>query len=111
MEINYEKIAIEVGYSYLNGGIGYWEDGSGKLHTYDSMDNEYISNCINFVDRGIKEINNGGNGVIRDIKKQLSELIEEPSEEDIKLAKKQIVEILKIKKQELKEYRKRRNFF
>lgn len=111
MDINYEELAIEVGYSYLNGGYGYWEDGSGKLHSYDSMDNDYLKNCINFVDRGIKEINNGENGINNDIKRHLSKMIKEPSEKDIKYAKKQIIGMLKEKKEELKECSKRRKSF
>lgn len=111
MNINYEKLAIEVGYSYLNGGYGYWEDGSGKIRSYDSMDNDYLRNCINFVDRGIKEINNSENEINNDIKRHLNKMIKEPTEKDIEYAKKQVVEILKEKKQELKEYSKRRKSF
>ncbi|MBQ3512539.1 MAG: hypothetical protein IJA32_01895 [Lachnospiraceae bacterium] len=90
MYINYEKIAIEVGYSYLNGGYGYWEDRAEKLSSYDSMDNDYLKNCINFIDKGIKEIDDGTNGINKDIKRYLCEMIEEPNEKDIKYVKKQI---------------------
>lgn len=111
MDVNYKKLAIEVGYSYLNGGYGCWEDGAGKIHSYDSMDNDYLNNCINFVDRGIKEINNNEYEITRDIKRHLNKMIENPSEKDIKHAKKQIVELLKEKKQELNECSKRRKYF
>lgn len=100
MYIDYEELAIKIGYSYLNAGKGYWEDGAGKTHSYDSMDNDYLKNCINFVDRGIKEITNI-------IKKQLNKMYEEPSDKDISKAKKQIIEILKDKKSELKECKKK----
>ncbi|MGN0143084.1 MAG: hypothetical protein ACI4AD_12720 [Roseburia sp.] len=111
MDVDYKELAIEVGYSYLNGGYGCWEDGAGKIHSYDSMDNEYLNNCINFVDRGIKEIKNNEYEITKDIKRQLSKMIENPSEKDIKHAKRQIVEILKEKKQELKDCKKRRKSF
>ena len=111
MEIDYEKLAIDIGYSYLNGGIGYWEDGAGKLHSYDSMDNDYLKNCLNFVDRGIKEITNDEVGISKDIKKHLSKIIENVSEKDIEYAKTQISEILTDKKKELKECLKRRKTF
>ncbi len=104
MYIDYEELAIKIGYSYLNAGKGYWEDGAGKTHSYDSMDNDYLKNCINFVDRGIKEITNI-------IKKQLNKMYEEPSDKDISKAKKQIIEILKDKKSELKECKKKRESY
>lgn len=111
MDINYKELAIKVGYSYLNGGYGYWEDGAGKMRSYDSMDNKYLDNCINFIERGIKEINNDEYGITHDIKEQLSKTIKDPSEKDIRYAKKQITGILKEKKQELKEYKKIRKHY
>lgn len=108
MYIDYEELAIKVGYSYLNAGEGYWEDGAGKTHSYDSMDNEYLENCINFVDRGIKEIKNDENGITNNIKKHLNKMSKKPSDKDVKEAKSQIVEILKAKKTELKECKKQR---
>lgn len=108
MNIDFELLAIEIGYSYLNAGEGYWEDGAGKTHSYDSMDNDYLKNCINFVDRGIKEIKNDENGITNIIKKQLSKMYDEPSDKDVKEAKKQIADILKKKKVELKECEKKR---
>ena len=106
MDVDYKKLAIKVGYSYLNGGYRRWEDGAGKIHSYESMDDDYLKNCINFVDRGIEELKNDKNGITNIIKKHLSKMIDDPSEKDIKRAKKQITEILKAKKKELKEYKK-----
>lgn len=111
MYIDYEELAIKIGYSYLNAGEGYWEDGAGKTHSYDSMDNDYLKNCINFVDRGIKEIKNNENEITNIIKKQLNKMHEEPSDKDISKAKKQIIEILKDKKSELKECKKKRESY
>lgn len=111
MNIDFEKLAIEVGYSYLNAGESYWEDGGGKIHSLDSMDNDYLENCINFVDRGIKELKNDENGITSIIKKQISRRYEEPSDKDVKEAKKQIIEILKEKKAELKECKKNRRLY
>lgn len=111
MYIDYEELAIKIGYSYLNAGEGCWEDGAGKIHSYDSMDNDYLKNCINFVDRGIKEIKNNENEITNIIKKQLNKMYEEPSDKDISKAKKQIIEILKDKKSELKECKKKRESY
>lgn len=111
MYIDYEELAIKIGYSYLNAGEGYLEDGAGKTHSYDSMDNDYLKNCINFVDRGIKEIKNNENEITNIIKKQLNKMYEEPSDKDISKAKKQIIEILKDKKSELKECKKKRESY
>ena len=108
-DINFKKLAIDIGFSYLNGGYGYWENSQSKLHSYDSMDNNYLDNCIKFVDKGINEIKSNEYGITNDVKNHLLKMMnEEPSEKDIKYAKKQILEILKEKKKELKEYRKRR---
>lgn len=67
------------------------------MHSYDSMDNKYLNNCINFVDKGIKEISNNENGITNDIKRYLSKMINDPSEKDIEHARKQIIRILKEK--------------
>ena len=75
------------------------------------MDNDYLKNCINFVDRGIKEIKNNENEITNIIKKQLNKMHEEPSDKDISKAKKQIIEILKDKKSELKECKKKRESY
>ena len=45
------------------------------------------------------------------IKKQLNKMYEEPSDKDISKAKKQIIEILKDKKSELKECKKKRESY
>lgn len=111
MNIDFEKLAIEIGYSYLNAGEGYWEDGAGKIHSFDSMDNDYLKNCINFVDRGIKELKNDENGITSIIKEQISIMYKEPSDKDVKEAKKQIIEILKEKKAELNECKKNRKSY
>lgn len=55
-DINIKKLAIELGYSYLEGKYGYWSNAAGKIISYDSMDNDYLKNCINFIDKGIKEL-------------------------------------------------------
>lgn len=56
---NIVKFASELGYSYVNGGYGCWEDCAGKIHEISSMNSKYIENCIDFVDRGINEIDEG----------------------------------------------------
>lgn len=111
MIIDYKELAIKVGYSYLNGDNGYWEDDAGKLHSYDSMDNKYLDNCIKFVNKGIKELKNNGDVITKDIKKHLQKQKEDINDEDVVHAKLGIIEILKDKKSELKEYKeKRKNY-
>lgn len=65
--VNYEEIAKTIGYSYLNGGSFYWEDGCGNIKSYDSMNTVYLDNCIKFVERGIEKVKNSENDL--DIKK------------------------------------------
>jgi|GEM_PF-6223570 hypothetical protein len=109
--VNYEEIAKTIGYSYLNGGSFYWEDGCGNIKSYDSMNTVYLDNCIKFVERGIEKVKNSENDL--DIKRRLSMLndisIEEVSEKQLKKAQKEIINILKKKLNELKGYRKSRN--
>ena len=109
-DLNVKKLAIEIGYSYLEGKYGYWSDSAGKIFSYDSMDNEYLKNCINFTDKGIKNLK--GNSVDSDIKKQVSKMLniskESITEKDIKCIKKDIINLLKEKKSELVECKEKR---
>lgn len=111
MVVDYEKLAISVGYSYLNGGIGYWEDGAGKVHSLDSMNNEYLNRCIKFIDRGIQEISNNENTIKNDIKKELSNIYNITGDDEIERAKQEIIKLLKIKKNELTECAERRKSY
>ena len=111
MGINYKQLAINVGYSYLNGGYGKWEDGKGTINSYDAMDNKYLENCIQFVDRGINEIRNNKDGIVSYIGAELGKMIKNPSEKDIEYAKEQIIEILKEKKEELEDCMNERKHF
>jgi hypothetical protein len=111
MYTDYRELAIKLGYSYINGGYGYWEDGAGKIHSFDSMDNEYLSNCLNFVNKGINELIENKGEIKRDIKRQLHKIVKNPDESDINDARLQIIEILKEKKQELQEYINKRKSF
>lgn len=109
-DLNVKKLAIEIGYSYLEGKYGYWSDAAGKKISYDSMDNEYLKNCINFIDKGIKNLK--GDSVDSDIKKQASKMLnvskESITEKDIKSIKKDIINLLKDKKSELVECKEKR---
>lgn len=106
--MDYNNLAIELGYSYLKDGYGYWNDASGLKHSYDSMDNDYLSNCIGFVQRGIDELINNKNNIAEDIKEHLSKSIKNPTLDDINLAKQEIIELLMSKKAELMVYMKNR---
>ena len=57
--LNVEKIAIDMGYWYIEAGYGKWQDGGGIVKSLKSMSSEYLENCSNFVERGITEIENG----------------------------------------------------
>lgn len=109
-DLNVKKLAIEIGYSYLEGKYGYWSDSAGKILSYDSMDNKYLKNCINFIGKGIKNLK--GDSVDSDIKKQASKMLnitkESITEKDIKSIKKDIINLLKDKKNELVECKEKR---
>lgn len=100
--INVKKIAIEIGFSYLNGGYGKWEDGSGMIHNIDSMSSKYLDNCINFIDKGIDEISSGHlDKVITDqIKKHSGGKV---SKQCLKEVKSEMISILQDKKEEIEE--------
>lgn len=101
--VNVEQIAIEIGFSYLNGGYGKWEDGSGMIHKLDSMSSKYLDNCINFIDRGIDEIDSGYlDKIIKEnIKKQSGKgKVTKKCLEDVKL---EMIRILQDKKDEIEE--------
>lgn len=108
--LDIDALASKLGYSYLDAGYGYWEDGGGKIHHYDSMDNNYIRNCKNFIDRGIKEIKE--DEIVKDIKRQTANMLnittEDITKDDLRYIKKELIELLKSKKEELKNCRKRR---
>ena len=110
IDLNVKKLAIKIGYSYLEAKCGYWSDAAGKIHSYDSMDNDYLKNCINFIDRGIKELK--GNSVDSDIKNHASIMLniskESITEKDIKSIKKDIIFLIKDKKSELVECKEKR---
>ena len=109
-DINIKKLAIELGYSYLEAKSGYWSNAAGKILSYDSMDNDYLKNCINFIDKGIKELK--GNSVDSDIKKHTSKMLkisnESITEKDINSIKKDIIHMIKEKRSELVECKKER---
>lgn len=50
--------ACELGYSYLNAGYSKWENGRGEVLNLDSMKEDYIENCVSFIERGIEELDN-----------------------------------------------------
>ncbi len=52
-KIDCEEIAILMGYSYLEAGKGKWQDGGNAIHDIRSMDNRYVANCKNFIEKGI----------------------------------------------------------
>lgn len=108
--MNYEKLAISIGFSYLNGGNLHWEDSYGNIKSYDSMDNKYLENCVAFVKRGIEELKSPYDTDINsDIKKKAKQMYN-ISLDDAKLkdAKKNISDILANKLNELQIYIKDR---
>ena len=66
--VNYNIIsfACDLGYSYLNAGDLKWENREGEVWELKSMRDEYLKNCVSFIERGIKELkNNFMDGTIR----------------------------------------------
>lgn len=112
---NIKEFAIRLGYSYLNGGYGYWEDGKGERHKISSMEDDYLENCINFVERGLEAIENQ---VITDIiGKHFKEFVREYdkggllkckklelTETILDQIKKGLIKTLETKKEELEGY-------
>ncbi len=101
--IKAEELAIDLGYSYLEGGYGRWTDGYGTTKQIRDLEKQHLENCINFVDRGIQEIECGDVDI--EIIKKLKEKEIYISKEDIEIHKKRMIEILRNKKRELEEYR------
>lgn len=100
--LNVEKIAIDMGYWYIEAGYGKWQDGGGIVKSLKSMSNEYLENCSNFVERGIEEIGNGQVDEI--IKKGIQKQgIDNVTEELLDTVKTDMINILKNKKNEIDE--------
>lgn len=74
------------------------------------MDNDYLNNCINFIDKGIKELKS--NFVDSDIKRLTSKMLniskELITEKDIHSIKKDIINMIQDKKSELVECKEKR---
>lgn len=74
------------------------------------MDNDYLNNCINFIDKGIKELKS--NSVDSDIKRLTSKMLniskELITEKDIHSIKKDIINMIQDKKSELVECKEKR---
>lgn len=110
-KLDINGLASELGYSYLDAECGYWKDGADRIRSYDSMDNNYLKNCINFIDKGIKELK--GELVTNDIKNLIGKIsnisTKEIKKSDIKYIKKELTNLLKEKKVEIKHYKQIRN--
>lgn len=112
---NIEKFAIELGYSYLNGGYDKWEDGKGEIHKISSMEKDYLENCIHFVERGLDEIDT--QSFTDEIREHFKKFVRKHdkdkllkhkklklTESILKEIKKELKQTLKYKKDELKKY-------
>ena len=112
---NRNEYASELGYSYLDGGHGCWKNGSGEVYKIDEMDEAYLENAINFVNRGIEELENGE--MKNYIDKHLKQFVRKKDFNDdlkykrIKVTKimmerttNELIEALVMKKKELEEY-------
>ncbi len=113
MNFSYEdiqKIAIKIGFSYLNAGFGKWEDGAGNVHPYNLMSDKYLNNCKKFIDKGIEEIQEDGMQINSSIRRCLNDEFKISKDEltyaMLKSIKKQIIVILKEKKKEINNYKK-----
>ena len=55
---NITRFACDLGYSYLNAGDMKWENAKGETLELSSMREERLENCVSFIERGIKELQN-----------------------------------------------------
>lgn len=73
------------------------------------MDNTHLNNCINFINKGIEDLK--ASFVDSDIKRCASRMLyiseDVVTEKDIKLIRKQIIDMIKYKQNELKECKRR----
>lgn len=69
------------------------------------MDNDYLKNCINFIDKGIKELKSdfADSYIKKHTSKMLNIFKELITEKDISFTKKDIINMIKDKKSELVE--------
>lgn len=101
--VDAKEIAIALGYSYLDCNYGEWKDNSGTIKTMNSMSEKYLSNCVNFINRGIKEIEEGKiDGEIKDKIKSFSKK-RKISDECLETVKSQMVSVLKFKREQIEE--------
>lgn len=96
--IDINQLASDLGFSYLDGGFGFWEDSSGRTLRCRNMDKEHLKNSIKFIDKGIAEIKDGS--VTNDIIKLLSK-DHKLEKDDIETIEKTLIELLSSKKKEL----------
>ena len=100
--VNAEKVAIDMGYWYIEAGYGMWKDGSGIVKSLKAMSGEYLERCSNFVERGIVEIENGR--VDREIRQRIKKQIKDDvTDELLEVVKTDMINILKSKKDEIDE--------
>ena len=100
--LNVEKIAIDMGYWYIEAGYGKWQDGAGNVKTLKSMSCDYLENCRNFIERGIVEIEKGK--VDKYIKQKIMKQInDDVTDEILVTVKKEMIDILMSKKNEIDE--------
>ena len=100
--LNVEKVAIDMGYWYIEAGYGKWQDGAGNVKTLKSMSSDYLENCSNFIERGIAEIEKGmiDKYIRQKIMKQTNDDV---TDEILVTVKKEMINILKSKKNEIDE--------
>lgn len=109
------RFACELGYSYLNAGYSKWENGSGEVLKLNSMRDEYLENCVSFIERGIEELEN--EFVDTDIKNLVipfsrkhddDEILKgkhlKPTELIVKNVRESVIEKLQEKKEEIESY-------
>ena len=109
------SFACELGYSYLNAGYSKWENGKGEVLKLDSMKDDYLENCISFIERGIDELEDETmdayikKSVIsfaraRDYEGILKYKRLKATEEVVESIKESLIEVLEEKKKEVESY-------
>lgn len=109
------KFTSEIGYSYIDAGYGFWQDGAGENHSLKSMDYEYLQNCYKFITRGISDIDDESiyRELIRDFSMTMNQFSKyksvdfsnfKPSDEFLKTILNPVRKILINKRNELLQY-------
>lgn len=110
-EIDMVELTDRVGCPYLYSIDGYWIYKKDRIVSYDSMNNSYIRNCINYISKDIQNLNQGNldHTITRVIAKMVNILPEQITESELDLVKEKLLELLERKQDEVMGVEEERN--